>query len=815
MRRALSRPAVGAAALYALLALVFVSPALVPGKTLSSSDALWSVPPWAESRPADVPELGANFELLDQALQFEPFMRFGREAFPDIALWNPHIMGGRPFAANAQSAPFSPFTAPAYAMPVEDALAWAAALKLFVAAFGAYLLARALRLRVAPSLLAGVVFGFGLFFVSWLAWPLASVWAWMPWLLALAEVALRRPGPLPAAGLSVVTAFQFFGGHPESSFHVLFAVVAFVALRLVVHRRAGAPEQRPLWRPLGAVAAGLAGGALLAGVALAPLAELILNSGELDERTSADPDRIRAVYLAMAFLPDFWGRPTGTLLPTTGFVNNRAFYAGALPLMLAVMAPVLRPTLTRVALAAFGLASAGVVVGAPPVHQVVNALPVFSTAHNGRMIIYYLLVVAVLAACALDDLLAPAAERPPRARWVKRVALAIAALPLAWLVAGRPGPSDVWPALEVAWGFADPPGEPDVIRLASLIVWVTFAAAAVALLAGRLRGRLAPAAFGTLAVGLVALDLFRIGMGLNPAIDEEHARLPVTGAIEHLRELRPARFVGASGLGTLPPLEPNTAMDFDLYDARGYDYPTVRRYSRLWERAVYGEEGFVIEQIEAPVTETSMRAFDLLSVAGVLAPAGGEQPRADGLRLAYEGPDANVYRNAGALPRAFVVGAGRVVEDDDQQLEAVLAPGFDGRSEAVLDEPVEGLGAPGRAGRARIAEYGRERVVVEARADRPGLLVLTDVHFPGWTAEVDGEEVPVERVNYLLRGVALPAGEHRVEFRYEPASWRVGWIASLVALLALIAVVAVSTASRRNGARGRGRAGEGEAPGRP
>jgi hypothetical protein len=67
-----------------------------------------------------------------------------------------------------------------------------------------------------------------------------------------------------------------------------------------------------------------------------------------------------------------------------------------------------------------------------------------------------------------------------------------------------------------------------------------------------------------------------------------------------------------------------------------------------------------------------------------------------------------------------------------------------------------------------------------------GLLVLSDLHYPGWKAEVDGEEVDIERVNYLMRGVPLEDGEHRVEFRYEPASWRIGWILSLAGLIVLV-----------------------------
>ena len=70
-------------------------------------------------------------------------------------------------------------------------------------------------------------------------------------------------------------------------------------------------------------------------------------------------------------------------------------------------------------------------------------------------------------------------------------------------------------------------------------------------------------------------------------------------------------------------------------------------------------------------------------------------------------------------------------------------------------------------------------VAVGAGARGASLLVLTDVHYPGWKATVDGRPADVERVNYLLRGVAVPAGTHRVEFRYEPLSWRVGWIVSL------------------------------------
>ena len=141
---------------------------------------------------------------------------------------------------------------PACVLPFWKALAVIAMMKLFVAAFGTYLFGRALGMRFGGALLAGVVFAFGTFFVVWLAWPLTNIFPLLPWLLLLTELLVRRPGPLPAAGLAALVALPFLGGHPETTFHVLVAVVCFFAFRVlsVVARRpraraAGAPERWP------------------------------------------------------------------------------------------------------------------------------------------------------------------------------------------------------------------------------------------------------------------------------------------------------------------------------------------------------------------------------------------------------------------------------------------------------------------------------------------------------------------------------------------------------------------------------------------
>jgi uncharacterized membrane protein YfhO len=64
--------------------------------------------------------------------------------------------------------------------------------------------------------------------------------------------------------------------------------------------------------------------------------------------------------------------------------------------------------------------------------------------------------------------------------------------------------------------------------------------------------------------------------------------------------------------------------------------------------------------------------------------------------------------------------------------------------------------------------------------------VLSENHYPGWRAYIDGRLVETLRVDYNLRGVALPAGEHTVEFVFRPKSVFIGLGLSLVTLMGMI-----------------------------
>jgi uncharacterized membrane protein YfhO len=70
----------------------------------------------------------------------------------------------------------------------------------------------------------------------------------------------------------------------------------------------------------------------------------------------------------------------------------------------------------------------------------------------------------------------------------------------------------------------------------------------------------------------------------------------------------------------------------------------------------------------------------------------------------------------------------------------------------------------------RIVAYEPNSVMLEVEAERPGVLVLHDIHYPGWEVMVDGQRRPILQANLLFRGIEIAAGHHRVEFEFRPLS---------------------------------------------
>jgi hypothetical protein len=374
-------------------------------------------------------------------------------------------------------------------------------------------------------------------------------------------------------------------------------------------------------------------------------------------------------------------------------------------------------------------------------------------------------------------------------------------------------------ALDVPWfnastALTTDPHAVAIVRLAALIVWLTFAGLAVVLLILRFGGKLKPGLFAALAIALVVADLFQAGMGYNPAIPQSHAVQPVTPAIRYLQQQVPARYVAVTPYGGFNPLPPDVNLRYGLYDLRGYDLPVVSQFGKLWSR--YVAPATPLLPLDTPVVPLSidtnglspdaLRVLSLFGVRDVLADTRTPPLHITGLHLVYNGYDARIYANDEVLPRTWLVTGQDVVKNAGQALTGVVAPGFDPRRSLITTHRLPGLAehqtggtAPGTA---HITHYGAEQVSITARASRPAELVLSDTYYPGWKVTVNGRPARINPVDYALRGVAVPAGNDRIVFTYDPASFRVGWMISLAAAL-VVAIALVVVFLRRRPRAGR------------
>jgi hypothetical protein len=131
------------------------------------------------------------------------------------------------------------------------------------------------------------------------------------------------------------------------------------------------------------------------------------------------------------------------------------------------------------------------------------------------------------------------------------------------------------------------------------------------------------------------------------------------------------------------------------------------------------------------------------------------------------------YVNRNALPRAWSVESLVPVSGFDEVLMRLDHLWVNPAREAMLKaEDIERIGRRTfSVGEVAVEDLGLNHVRISADFPGEGFLVLSDQHYPGWKAYVDGRETEIYEVNGIQRGVVVPEGRHNVEFRYRPVGF--------------------------------------------
>jgi hypothetical protein len=162
--------------------------------------------------------------------------------------------------------------------------------------------------------------------------------------------------------------------------------------------------------------------------------------------------------------------------------------------------------------------------------------------------------------------------------------------------------------------------------------------------------------------------------------------------------------------------------------------------------------------------------------------------------------DLRVYEITDRLPGAYVVHRA-VVADGEAAWDALNR--INPRREVVLAASPPIALPPGdvTGSTARVVAYEAEQLVIEVDAVENGLLVLSEIDYPGWQARVDGQDAPILRADVVLRAVPVSKGAHRVEVSFEPRWLQIGALISAATLVGVAALVLAATRISRHALR--------------
>ncbi len=672
--------------------------------------------------------------------QFYPFRHFTASEIYRFRppLWNPYIFGGHPFQADPQTAVFYPLallTAVAFGaggLPVR-ALQLEMAGHYLLALLFAYAYFRLTTRREIAAVGGAICFGLSGFLTSYPAQqlPMLETAIWLPAVLLMLEVGIRRGATFRWAGLAAVPiALALLAGHSQTMLFIAY-LAAFYAIYRLVEARLGIGRSLQFLLTWGLLSVGLSA------IQLLPTFEFI---GESTRQQLSYAEAAHGYQLASL---------VGLLSPA--WLGEKALYLGG-PALLAIasIAGRRRPPWFWLGVLLFSiLLSLG---GQGPIYPVLYSLaPGFALFKDQERA----MSLAAFAGSALT------------AQWLaglwdskERLARKLAG-PILLLLAVA-GLLALVPSFAMATAGANPtPAQADILLAGAL---VTLTALIVVALWRWPAG--APVA-ATLVVAILFIDLMRVNFGNNLTYSHRNIVSQFRPIAEQLAGFPEPYRVFSEPATFFPP-----------------NYGSVLRLPVLT-----GDSPIQLSRVNDLLSDHSAgwKHWQIMNVKFHLSPGmelAGTEPEfaSDGISL---------RRVVDSLPRVWAVRDYRLAGSPAEARRLIAEPSFHPGNYVVLEERPAGLDLvqPGPRPHTELVSSGPLRTVVKTSSNAPGLLVVSENYYPGWRAWMDGKSAPIYRADYVAMALFLPPGEHLFTLLYLPISLLAGLAISAISLAVIVALM--------------------------
>lgn len=761
-------------AFFALAGVLFTAMVLVNyfpvflGKVPLPGHLVTQFPMWSEFKSREPWQAVADIgDLIDY---FYPFNAFSTQQIRQgtMPLWNPYLMSGMPFQAEPQTALFYPIHVLYYVFSTPTAWSLALILRMLLGAMFMTLLIRSIGATRTGAVVSGIAFAFGGFMVAWQGVVMGDAVMWLP-LVCYSVHRLHANRSRRSVSLAAFAfAMPVLAGHPETAVHVILTGTAAALLIWAFPPRS---ESRFDLRFLlvfslaGVLAIGLSA------VQLLPTLEWARQSGRSLSATWPNFELHQALGF---FSRDALRGPNSAGIS----VPNAMGYAGMLTLLAAALAPLHRSS--RYVIWFLGLVVIGIggAFGFEPIRWLVTHTPIVKGIKNERLILLVDFGLAALAGLGISMLQEERADRSVVRRLLPWLLIA-AAFTVAMVFVHE---------LRVATQFRVEvmrrPSFSRTLLLAGLIVVVWK-------LIRMQRARLFPFA----ACALIAFDLSTFAYGYSGFTWRDEI-FPPAPVFDFLKEQGSAESFRIAPVGVTYPT--NSGIAYGLQSLTGYEArvpPALERF--VWDFT----EGYqdTVVMVGKRVLSTHDRRLDMLNVKYLVVAASEPEyemfmQHPDRFSQVFKRGKAVVFENKTVLPRAFVIGVGgvRVIPAAaTEQFEVLKDPTFDPLRTVVIDsmpkELAEARSISDREFRGSVETVKSDVNGYDFRvqASTPGILVVSQNFYPGWKATVNGSSAPVFPADHALTGIAVPAGNYEVHFEFQPASFKLGALLSLVSVIVL------------------------------
>lgn len=213
-------------------------------------------------------------------------------------------------------------------------------------------------------------------------------------------------------------------------------------------------------------------------------------------------------------------------------------------------------------------------------------------------------------------------------------------------------------------------------------------------------------------------------------------------------------------------IKQDTSLNYRVFDLTADPFRSSR--ASFFHKSLGGYHGAKMkryqELIDYQISKNNMAVINMLNTRYFILPLKDGTPE--------------VQMNPYALGNAWFVRSYRTVNNADEEIQALSD--FDPANEVIIDirydQYLDGfIPAYDSAAHISLIEYHPDQLLYEYQSATDQLVLFSEIFYDkGWSAYVDGEFKPYFRANYVLRAMMLPAGQHSVEFKFEPKSYYTG-----------------------------------------